>query len=79
VTVTAFASVLMASAIVGAGLAVRATRAEKKAKSESSKSRQVAQFLKDMLDGVGPSVALGRDTQCCGKFWTRPPSVSAAT
>jgi len=69
VTVTAFASVLMASAIVGAGLAVRATRAEKKAKSESSKSRQVAQFLKDMLDGVGPSVALGpRHGNVAGSF-----------
>jgi serine/threonine protein kinase len=33
----------------------------KKAETESSKSRQVAQFLKDMLSGVGPSVALGRD------------------
>jgi tetratricopeptide (TPR) repeat protein len=62
VTVTAFASVVMAGAIISAGLAVRATRAEKKAKSEASKSRQVAQFLKDTLDGVGPSVALGRDT-----------------
>jgi len=36
--------------------------AEKKAHSEASKSRQVAQFLKDMLQGVGPSAALGRDT-----------------
>ena len=35
---------------------------EKKAKTEASKSQQVAQFLKDMLKGVGPSVALGRDT-----------------
>ncbi len=35
----------------------------KKAETEASKSRQVAQFLKDMLDGVGPSVALGRDTK----------------
>jgi hypothetical protein len=33
-----------------------------KAETEASKSRQVAQFLKDMLKGVGPSVALGRDT-----------------
>ena len=33
-----------------------------KAETEASKSRQVAQFLKNMLDGVGPSVALGRDT-----------------
>ncbi len=35
---------------------------EKKATTEASKSGQVAQFLTDMLKGVGPSVALGRDT-----------------
>jgi tetratricopeptide (TPR) repeat protein len=40
----------------------RALAAEKTAQEEASKSRQVAQFLKDMLQGVGPSVALGRDT-----------------
>ena len=34
-----------------------------KAETEASKSRQVAQFLTDMLAGVGPSVALGRDTK----------------
>ena len=33
------------------------------AETEASKSRQVAQFLKDMLNGVGPRVALGRDTK----------------
>ena len=32
------------------------------AKAEAAKSQQVAQFLKDMLQGVGPSKALGRDT-----------------
>jgi serine/threonine protein kinase len=32
------------------------------AETEAAKSRQVAQFLEDMLKGVGPSVALGRDT-----------------
>jgi len=48
----------------------RAVAAEKtqsqlrqKAETEASKSRQVAQFLKDMLQSVGPSVALGRDTK----------------
>ena len=33
-----------------------------KAESEAAKSRQVTRFLEDMLQGVGPSVALGRDT-----------------
>jgi serine/threonine protein kinase/TPR repeat protein len=36
---------------------------EEKAKTEAVKSQQVAQFLKEMLNGVGPSVALGRDTK----------------
>jgi eukaryotic-like serine/threonine-protein kinase len=35
---------------------------EKKATAEAVKSQQVAQFLKDMLQSVHPSVALGRDT-----------------
>ena len=34
---------------------------QKKAETEAAKSKQVAQFLQDMLKGVGPSVALGRD------------------
>ena len=40
----------------------RAARAEQIAKTEADKSRQVARFLQDMLEGVGPGVALGRDT-----------------
>ncbi len=32
------------------------------ARSEAAKSQQVTRFLEDMLQGVGPSVALGRDT-----------------
>jgi tetratricopeptide (TPR) repeat protein len=36
---------------------------EHTAQIEAAKSRQVAQFLKDMLQGVGPGVALGRDTR----------------
>jgi tetratricopeptide (TPR) repeat protein len=42
---------------------VQAEADEKKAQTEAAKSKQVAQFLKDMLKGVGPSVALGRDTK----------------
>jgi serine/threonine protein kinase len=43
--------------------AARATQAEKTAKSEASKSGQVAKLLQRMLRGVGPSAAKGRDTQ----------------
>jgi serine/threonine protein kinase/tetratricopeptide (TPR) repeat protein len=40
----------------------RALAAEAKAKTEAANSEQVARFLARMLEGVGPSVALGRDT-----------------
>ncbi len=35
---------------------------EKKASAEAAKSQQVAHLMQNMLKGVGPSVALGRDT-----------------
>jgi eukaryotic-like serine/threonine-protein kinase len=35
---------------------------ERRAQAEAAKSRQVASFLQEMLAGVKPSVALGRDT-----------------
>ena len=35
---------------------------EQKAEEEAARSRQIAQFMQNMLKGVGPSVALGRDT-----------------
>ena len=41
-----------------ARLRLQAETDEKKAQTEAAKSKQVAQFLKDMLQGVGPSVAL---------------------
>jgi tetratricopeptide (TPR) repeat protein len=40
----------------------RATAAEQKALTEARKSEQVAMFMTEMLKGVGPSAALGRDT-----------------
>jgi tetratricopeptide (TPR) repeat protein len=42
--------------------AERAEDEARRALVEKTKSDQVANFLKDMLTGVGPSVALGRDT-----------------
>jgi serine/threonine protein kinase/tetratricopeptide (TPR) repeat protein len=47
--------------IVSASLA-RERQARRKAETEAVKSRQVTQFLEEMLQGVGPSVARGRDT-----------------
>jgi tetratricopeptide (TPR) repeat protein len=43
-------------------LRVQAQANETKAQTEAAKSQQVARFLKDMLSGVSPDVALGRDT-----------------
>jgi serine/threonine protein kinase/tetratricopeptide (TPR) repeat protein len=36
---------------------------KKKAETEAARSAQVASFMQGMLQGVGPSVALGRDTK----------------
>ena len=74
---TAVAAALVAGTVVSTWQAVRATRAEreqtrlhqqadaesKKAKTEATRSAQVARFMTDMLNGVGPEVAQGRDTQ----------------
>ena len=43
-------------------LRVQAEADKQKAQTEAAKSRQVAQFLEDMLNGVGPSVAQGLNT-----------------
>ena len=40
----------------------RAVAAEMKTQTEAKKSQQAAQFLQNMLKGVGPSAAMGRDT-----------------
>jgi eukaryotic-like serine/threonine-protein kinase len=46
-----------------ADAALQQAEADKtRAQTEVIRSRQVTQFLEDMLRGVGPSVALGRDT-----------------
>lgn len=54
-SLAAVAIVLLAGTAISTWQAVRA-------KTEATKSRQIARFLQDMLKGVGPSVALGRDT-----------------
>jgi serine/threonine protein kinase/Tfp pilus assembly protein PilF len=70
----AAASAVMAALILGLSVSTwmfvkerkarqRAVVAEQQATSEAAKSRQVSDFMKAMLQGVGPSVALGRDTR----------------
>jgi eukaryotic-like serine/threonine-protein kinase len=67
------ATAVTAALIIGLGIATwmffqeqqarRQAEAQRKtAETESVRSRQVAHFLQDMLEGVGPEKALGRDT-----------------
>jgi serine/threonine protein kinase/tetratricopeptide (TPR) repeat protein len=74
-TMTAVGSALILGAMVSTWQALRATRAERdqvvlrqKAEIEATKSRQVAQFLKDMIGNMKPSVAMGRDTTLVREF-----------
>jgi serine/threonine protein kinase/Tfp pilus assembly protein PilF len=57
----AFAAVGFMFAVLAIGLGV-SLWSLRKANREATRSQQVARFLQDMLQGVGPSVALGRDT-----------------
>lgn len=67
------AGLVLAALIAGLGVSTwmffkeeqarqRADVQRKIADKEAARSRQVTQFLQDMLDGVGPEKALGRDT-----------------
>src|SRR6185503_17871328 len=55
-----------ATVFIGLGVSswmfVKEKAARQRADTEAKKSQLVADFLKDMLNGVGPSVARGRDT-----------------
>ena len=77
--VAALITVLALGVMASTWQAVRATRAETIVETEAARSAQVAQFLKDMLKGVGPSVSRGRDAtllreiliQSPQRFWLR--------
>ncbi len=56
------AVVLVASSIVTTSLYFKAKRESERARVEALKSEQVATFMTEMLEGVGPAVAMGRDT-----------------
>ncbi len=55
-----YAATAVALSLVGGLIATGSLLVRERAAAE--KSRQVAQFMKDMLGGIGPSVARGRDT-----------------
>jgi len=59
----AIAAVLVAAVVVSSAMYVRAERASRLAIRAAAKATQVSRFLGDMLGGVGPHVAQGRDTQ----------------
>src|SRR5439155_19917101 len=73
--------------VVSASLA-KERRSRREAEAASTKSQQVTKFLEEMLQGVGPSVALGEDTKMLrgildrtaervGKEMTNQPGVEA--
>ena len=55
--------VLVGATVVSTAMYLRSERAARRATIAAATSDQVAAFLRDMLSGVGPSVALGRDTR----------------
>jgi serine/threonine protein kinase len=60
---TTVAVAMVAAMVLGVVPYYLAIKEARLAKKEAAKSQQVAQLLKKMLHGVGPSVALGRDTK----------------
>jgi serine/threonine-protein kinase len=60
--------------VIIACLAIAALRQSHRAKIETIKGTQVANFLKDMLKTVGPSVARGRDTTLLREILTNTVS-----
>ncbi len=59
---TAVTVAIVVGLVVSTSLYYREQAARRDADQEAQRSRQVALFLEDMLKGVGPGVALGRDT-----------------
>ncbi|MGZ4973225.1 MAG: protein kinase domain-containing protein, partial [Limisphaerales bacterium] len=65
IAVAAIAAVtlaLIAGTVISLWQARQARQAEQRSRADSARSRQVAQLLKNLLAGVGPSAAMGRDT-----------------
>jgi tetratricopeptide (TPR) repeat protein len=86
--IAVIASLLVASLIVVSASLAGERRSRREAEAASVKSQQVKKFLEDMLNGVEPSVALGRDTtmlreivdrtaERVGKEMTNQPAVEA--
>ena len=61
--VGAIALLIVVSLIVVSSALAKERRSRREAEAASLKSREVTKFLEDMLQGAGPSVALGEDTK----------------
>jgi len=61
--VAAIFVMLVVTAVVSTSLFFRAQWESRRAQEEAARSEQVSAFMRDMLAGVGPSVAMGRDTK----------------
>jgi serine/threonine protein kinase len=59
----AIAVVMVAATVVSSVMYAREQRASLAARREATRSAQVSHFLGDMLAGIGPHVARGRDTE----------------
>ena len=62
IAIGVIAGLLVASLVVVSASLTRERQARREADSGKQKAQQITQFLEEMLQGVGPSVALGRDT-----------------
>jgi serine/threonine protein kinase/tetratricopeptide (TPR) repeat protein len=60
--VTAVVLALVVGLVVSTVMFLKAQAEKKKAQTAAARSEQFARLLKEMIEGVGPSVALGRDT-----------------
>jgi serine/threonine protein kinase len=61
-SISVLAALLVTSLVLVSASLARARRAFHESNRDKQKAQQITTFLEDMLQGVGPSVALGRDT-----------------
>src|SRR6185436_9705113 len=62
IAIGVIATLLVAGLIVVSASLARERQARRDADSDKRRAQQVTQFLEEMLQSVGPSIALGRDT-----------------
>ena len=60
--ISLLAALLVTSLVLVSASLARERRARLESENDKQKAQQVTRFLENMLQGVGPSVALGRDT-----------------